>query len=793
MIKNYIKISIRNIWHNKAYSAINIVGFAFGMACTILIMLWVNNELSYDEFHTRKDNIYRIVCDWTMWEWEGFEGTPEPLGVKAVEEIPSVEKMFRVASVNRQVFQRNEISYYENEGVIIDPLVFEMMSFPIVEGDIQSAFNGPNNIVISESLAEKYFGNKSALGEIILVDGGIKTITGVFEDIPENSHLFFSYAYSFEFIDKISGWGRGWSSYNFVTYLLVNDFASIESIGEQLTSIGKNYKSNQVLKGVNFRLQPLKEVYLDARNYNRSFMKLGDLKYVYVFSVIAVFVLLIACINFMNLSTAHSMNRSLEVGMRKALGANRAQLIKQFLTESVLLAFIAHIIAMILVEMILPYFNSIAGTKISTNYLDLGFIALLFGAVLLTGLVAGVYPALYLSSFKPVLVLRKSLKTGPQSINFRKFLVVFQFTLSIILIICTAIISKQISFMNGMELGFEKKDIVYVPMTENFPSKYEVVKNRLLQSSSIEAVTAQRYNFMETNYRGAGFNWEGRNPNRERSLDLIFSGIDYDYFETLKIPLAQGRNFSKDISADEDGAIILNEAAIADMEIESPVGKWFEFGDGTRVTIIGVAKDVYFRTLKEEIDPRIFYISDLSSATEGLMMIKVDGSRTNKALEHMVKVWNEINSASPFEYNFLDDSYNRLYESDKRTMNIFNYFTILAILISCLGLFGLASFSAERRIKEIGVRKVMGASIPSILLLLVKDFTKWILIANFLAWPLAYYLGSKLLDNYAYKTSITIDLFLLSGILALFIAAITISYKSYRAAVSNAIDALRYE
>ncbi|OGU55522.1 MAG: hypothetical protein A2V66_07135 [Ignavibacteria bacterium RBG_13_36_8] len=793
MLRNYFKTAIRNIWRNKAYSFINIVGFALGMACTILIMMWVNDELGFDKLNRNRDRIYRIICDWSRHEWEGFDGTPEPLGQKAVEEIPEIEGMFRIASVSREAFHYDDRTFYEDNGIISDPAIFKMLTLPFINGNIETAFNGPDNLIISETLAKKYFGNSNPVGKIISINGELKTVTGVFKDIPYNSHLQFTYMYSFKYLSQISSWGRGWGAFNYVTYIQVKDNSDLQFIGEKLTSIGKHYQSPQVIKGVTFRLQPYSKIYLDAKQYSRSFQRISDSSYVFIFSIIALFVLFIACINFMNLSTARSMNRSLEVGMRKTIGAQRSQLLRQFLVESILLAFIAHIIAMIIVELFLPTFNQIAGKNISTNYLDFPFILSLLGAVILTGVLAGLYPAIYLSGFKPIMVLRKYFTVGPKSILFRKILVVVQFSLSIILIISTFIISKQLNYVSNMKLGFDKDNVLYIPMEENIPAKYDVLKSNLLNDPSILAVTAQQYNFIEITYRNAGFKWEGMNPSRERQLDLIYSGIDYDYFETLKIPLVAGRNFSKEISADVGGAIILNEAAIKDMGLKDPVGKWFDFGDGTHVIIIGIAKDVHIRTLKEEIEPRVFYFADLSEATEGITLIKIDGSQTKRTIDHIKNVWENINSITPFEYNFLNEAYDNLYKSEIRTREIFNYFTFLAVVISTLGLFGLASFSAEKRIKEVGIRKVMGASVVEILYLLVKDFSKWIVLANLFAWPVAYVFGKKLLENYAYKTTIGLEVYLISGIFALFIAIVTVGYKSFRAAVSNPVKALRYE
>ncbi len=412
--------------------------------------------------------------------------------------------------------------------------------------------------------------------------------------------------------------------------------------------------------------------------------------------------------------------------------------------------------------------------------------------VLLTAIIAGSYPAIYLSAFRPVAAMKGLKESKSKGASFRKMLVVVQFSLAIMLIFGTTVVSKQLHFIQKAKLGFDKENIVQIPIKENIGKKYQSVKNELLKNPNILSVSAQRYPFSETTWRSSGvFDWEGKDP--ERRIDLVFAGVDYDFFETLKLEIKEGRPFSKDVLSDEEGGYILNESAIKEIGLDSPVGKRFAI-QKNEGTIIGVAKDAHFRSFHHEIEPRVFYIVDMTHATDaGLVMIKIHGAKIPEALSHIERVWKDINPVSPFEYHFLDQTYDRLYRSEKRIGTVFNSFTMLAIFISCLGLFGLASFMAEQRTKEIGIRKVLGASAPEIILLLTKEFTKWVLVANLIAWPVAYLVMNKLLQTYAYRTAIGIDIFIFSGLIALTIALLTVSYQALRAARSNPADSLRYE
>jgi len=611
-------------------------------------------------------------------------------------------------------------------------------------------------------------------------------------DIPHNSHLQFDYVSSFEFIKEFTNYGTTWGAYNFVTYVSVDDRANCQEVAQKMIAVALKNESPQVKEGLQFRLQPLSEIYLDARSYQSSTVTLGDAKYVLLFTVVAFFILLIACVNFMNLSTARSALRAKEVGMRKTVGARRSQIVKQFFGESLLLTSISFLIALVLVSLFLPAFNRLSGKQMVLNGTDASHLFILLAVVLLTGMIAGSYPAVFLSAFQPVAVMKGLKESKTKGTSFRKVLVVVQFSLAIMLIFGTTVVSKQLHFIQKAKLGFDKENIVHIPIKENIGKKYETVKNELLKNPNILSVSAQRYPFAETTWRSSGvFDWDGKDP--ERRVDLVFAGVDYDFFETLNLAIKEGRSFSRENPSDESRGYILNESAIKEIGLDSPVGKRFAI-QKNEGTIIGVAKDAHFRSFHHAIEPRVFYIDDMSHAEDaGLMLIRILGAKTEEALSHIESVWKDINPVSPFEYHFLDQTYDRLYRSEKRIGTVFNSFAALAIFISCLGLFGLASFTAEQRTKEIGIRKVLGASASKIIALLTMEFTKWVLVSNLIAWPIAYFVMKKLLQTYVYRTTIGIDIFIFSGLIALTIALLTVSYQAFRAARSNPANSLRYE
>lgn len=794
MLRNYLKITFRNNTRHKGYSFINLAGLAIGMACTVLILLWVKDELSYDKFHKKGDNIYRIMSYGTKYMIEGFDGTPAPLAQAIKDEVPGIENSARFSETSKLVFKYKDKVFYETNGLIADPSIFDIFTFPFVKGDRDTAFSEPFDFVMTESMAQKYFGQDDPIGKTIEIEGRPALVTGVIRDVPTNSHIQFDFLTSFEFINEISGYGTSWGSFNFVTYLQLNPGADIQEINQKITAVADKNNCPQVKDGVGFRLQPLAELHLDSRASYRNYSDIGDKKYVYVFSIIAFFVLFIACVNFMNLSTARFTQRAKEVGMRKTVGASRKQLILQFFGESFLMTLMSSVFALVLVIILLPAFNRIAGKDLQLVLFDVQFALGLGIIVLLTSLIAGSYPALYLSSFKPVNTLKGAFKSqGGNGQIFRRILVVTQFSLSIILLIGTMIVFNQLRFLSNTKLGFNKENIVYIPIKENIGKKYETFKSELLGDPNILAASSQYYLFAEEgSFRSTDYDWEGREEGQQQ--DIILNLVDYDFFPMLDLEFIEGRNFSKEFGTDLTQAYILNEQAVKEMGIQSPVGKQFSYGK-REGTIIGVFKDAHFRSLHVAIEPHVFFmIEDTSEATEyGVVLMKINGEKTREALAKIQSVWENFNPILPFEYFFLDQKYDSLYRKERQIGTILNAFTLFAVFISCLGLFGLASFLTEQRTKEIGIRKVLGSTESGIAVQISKQFIKWVLIANIFAWPAAYFIMNKWLQSFAYRINITVWVFVLSAVLAVGIALITVSYQAFKAAQANPIDSLRYE
>jgi ABC-type antimicrobial peptide transport system permease subunit len=793
MFKNYLKTTFRNTIRHKGYSFINLAGLAIGMACTLLILLWVNDELSYDRFHENSKNIYRIMSYGTQYMIEGIDGTPAPLAPAILEEVPGIVNYARFSDVPKLVVKYRDKVFYETGGLIADPSIFEIFTFPFVRGDPRTAFSEPLDIVMTETMAKKYFGDEDPLGKTMEIEGRPAAVTGIIQDIPHNSHIQFDFLTSYEFIQQVSSYGLSWGSFNFVTYLQVDTNRDIQAMGKNITAVAAKNNCPQVADGVEFRLQPLSELHLDSRAAYRNYIDVGDGKYVYIFSIIAFFILFIACVNFMNLSTARSTTRAKEVGMRKTIGASRRQLIMQFFGESFFLTSVACVVALNLVLILLPAFNQITAKQLKLDFSDVRIVFGLVLIVVLTALTAGSYPALFLSAFRPVKVLKGTFKAEGKGQTFRRVLVVTQFSLSIALLIGTSVTYNQLHFLRHSKLGFNKENIVYVPVKENIGKSYESFKNGLLEDSNIYSVAAQYYLFAEQgSFRTTDYDWEGRKEGQE--ADIVLNLVDYDFIPMLELELLEGRNFSKEYSTDATQAYILNEEAIREMGIQDPVGKEFSYGK-RKGTIIGVMKNAHFRSLHVKIEPHVFFfMQDVSEATQyGVVLIKINGEKTEEALAQIEQVWGNINPISPFEYHFLDQKYDSLYRKENKIGTILNAFTLFAIVISCLGLFGLASFLTEQRTNEIGIRKVLGASESGIVFLLSKQFTKWVLIANLFAWPAAYFIMNEWLKSFAYRIEIGIWGFLLSGMLAVGIALFTVSFQALRAARANPIDSLRYE
>ncbi|UCC41020.1 MAG: ABC transporter permease [Candidatus Aminicenantes bacterium] len=785
MIKNYLKIALRNIKRHKGYSFINIVGLAIGMACCILILLWVQDELSFDRFHENAADIYRVIQDINFTDhsttWAITQG---PLAPSLKKDFPEIINATRITWRGSRLTY-GEKSFDERVGMA-DGSIFEMFTFPLVKGDATTALSDPRSIVLTEETAEKYFGTEDPLGKTIKADGRYDfLVTGVMKNVPRNSHLQFDFLIPFIFGRELNYTVDNWRNSGFRTYVQLQQGIPYQEVVDKIS--GYLFKKPTIEKDARLNLQPLTRIHLHS-NYEFDSSH-GDITFVAIFSVIAFFILLIACINFMNLTTARSGNRAKEVGMRKVVGAYKTDLVRQFFGETILLAFIALLLALILVWLLLPVFNNLSAKELSLDIQGNPLILLgLVSIAMLTGIISGTYPALFLSAFRPVKVLKGALQSGSKGSVFRRILVVFQFSLTILLIISTTVVYTQLNYMRNRKLGYDKEYMIYMGMRGDMRFKFEAVKNELLQNPSILAVTASSnvptygYSFSNSLWR-----WDGQNPDEETLMRAVF--VDYDYFKTFAIEIVEGRSYSKEFPTDAKEAIIVNEAAVKAMGMESPIGKRLSL-NRRNFKIVGVVKNYHFRSLRQEIDPLILMFHPPACRS---LFARLKSDNIPQTIGYIEGIWKTFAPGYPFRYRFLDEALDNLYRAEKRVGTIFRYFSFLAIVISCLGLFGLASFMAERRTKEIGIRKVLGASVSGIVVLLSKEFTKWVLVANLIAWPVAYYAMNKWLQGYAYRTNMQLWIFIMAAMLALLIAVFTVSYQAIKASLANPVEALRYE
>ena len=785
MIKNYLKIALRNIKKHKWYSFINIAGLAIGMTCCILILLWVQDELSYDRFHENASDIYRVIQDINFTDhsttWTITQG---PLGPSLKKDFPEIINAARITGRGFRLTY-NDRSFDEAVGMA-DPSIFEMFTFPLMKGDPAAALSDPNSIVLTEKMAEKYFGDENPIGKTIKADNKYDfLVTGVLKKIPLNSHLQFDFIIPFIFGRELNYTVDRWGNSQFRTYVQLQKGIPVQEVIQKIS--GYLYDKPTIEKDARLNLQPLIRIHLHS-NYEFDSAH-GDITYVTIFSLVAFFILFIACINFMNLATARSGNRAREVGMRKVAGAHRTDIIKQFFGESILLAFIALVFALIIVKLLLPAFNNLAAKELSMNISgNLLGLLVLFGIALLTGIISGSYPAIFLSSFQPARVLKGSLQSGQKGSVFRKILVVTQFTLTILLIICTVVVYNQLNYLRNKKLGYDKEHMIYMGMRGEMRAKFDTLKNELLKNSNILGITASSnvptYGYSFSN---SLWHWEGQNPDEETLMRAVF--IDDDYFKTFGMEMAEGRSYSREFSTDATEAIIVNEEAVKAMKMKSPLGKRLSLNEHN-FKIIGVVKNYNFRSLRQKIDPLILIYERQASRA---LFAKLKSDNISQTIGYIEKIREKFAPGYPFNYHFLDEALDDLYRSEERIGTIFRYFSVLAIFISCLGLFGLASFMAEQRTKEIGIRKVLGATVSNIVLLLSKEFAKWVFVANVIAWPIAYYAVNKWLQGFAYRTTIGLWIFILAAVMVLFIALLTVSYQSFKAAMANPVNALKYE
>jgi putative ABC transport system permease protein len=789
---NYMKIALRKIKRQKGFSFINIAGLAIGMAACILILIWVQDELSYDQFHKNADQLFRInTKDTSGGKTFLLAGSPAPLGQALVDELPEVMNFTRVQSGwSNWDLHLGEKHFLEEHLAAVDPTFFEIFQFPFVQGDPSTALKDRYSIVLTEDFAQKIFGEEDPMGKIVQLNDADMTVTGIIRNIPRNSHLQFTYAFP---AINMTEWRESkldeWTYTQFATYVVLRKDAKIAEVEEKMKDIVKQHLPEKYRTKGTVYFQPLKEIHLHSTDINTwmlAYPNKGNIAYVYIFSLTAFCVLILACINFMNLSTARYATRAKEVGMRKVIGAARPDLIKQFMGEASLLTFLGLFIAVVLVELMLPAFSNLAGKELSLFQSGNWQILVgLFVIALFSSLASGSYPAVFLSAFQPVKVIKNIGQVGMHHGGMmRKVLVVLQFTFTTGLIICTVVIYLQLNFMQNRDLGFDTENIISFAGYNEYEENYEAAKSELLQSPHVEAV-CRGFPPPSGEWGTTEVDWEGKNPSIE--VKIARGSCSYDYLKVFDLKIAEGRFFSPEF-ADDDKNWMLNETAIKSMELEDPVGKWFSFR-GQKGTIIGILKDFHGSSLHNPIAPVAMQPGD-----GFFVFVKYKAGNISELLTFLKTKWDKfVGTHIPFRYEFIDENIENWYMTEQRIGKLFRYFTVLTVFIACLGLFGLASFMAERRTKEIGIRKVLGAGIPGIVTQLTKEFAKWVLIANVFAWPVAYFVSKRWLQGFAYRIDLGWEVFVFSAGMALLIAIATVSYQALKAATSNPVKALRYE
>ncbi|MEP7143884.1 MAG: ABC transporter permease [Ferruginibacter sp.] len=806
MIRNYFKIAFRNLWKNKAFSAINIFGLAIGIATCLVIMLFVQNELSYDRYNEKADRIVRVIFRGTVQGGKMNESNVMPPTAQTLKaDYPEVQEATRIRTFGRPRLVYGDKTFNEDEFAFVDSNFFQVFTLPFLHGDPKTALIEPNTIVITRALSIKYFGSQDPMGKVLRFKDGRNApckVTGVIDKVPVNSH------FHFDIFSSMAGFpeskSTSWMQSEFYTYLVLPPGYDYKKLEAKLPQVVEKYMGPQILQslGMTFTqfkqkgndiglyLQPLTDIHLRS-DFTYDLSQGGDIRYVYIFGAVALFMLLIACINFMNLSTASASKRAREVGIRKVLGSMKWELMRQFLVESVLVTAIALLFAVGFVYLALPLFNNLAGTKLGLNFTADPWalpILLLFG--LLVGVLAGSYPAFFLSSFKPVAVLKGKFTSGKKSIGLRSGLVVFQFFISITMIIGTTVVYKQLSYIQHKKLGYNKDQVLVLPETWLLGNKQESFRQQLLQDPRVVNVSTSGYLPAGPSYNNNFFVYP--EDNSTQLIKTLRYEVDYNYIPVLGIEMLTGRNFSKEFASDSSG-MIMNETAAKifgwgkdapdhSVTYKSKDEKW-------KYHVIGVVKDFHFKSLHEKISPLVMTMGNNS----GAIIVKIKTSDIAGLLATIKKHWDQYTLEEPFSYSFMDERFNAAYQSEQKIGTILGIFAGLTIFVACLGLFGLARFTAEQRRKEIGIRKVLGATVTGVATLLSKDFLKLVLVAFVIASPVAWYIMNKWLQDFAYRINISFWVFAIAAFLAVNITIITVSFQAIKAALANPVNSLRTE
>ena len=784
MLSNYLRIGWRNIRRHKLYSGINIGGLALGLAVGILLLIWVQDELSFDRFHKNGDNIYQLSVTFkSSTDVQTWTGMPGPIGPVAAKTIAGVQSAVRTNQAN-DIFQYtyNSKDFYDIKAAYVDPGFFTMFSFPLLKGSVQQPFPNNQSIIITRSAARKYFGTEDAVGKTIQADKKDNyTVSGVMEDFPLNSTIRYDFLLPFDILVKNYNNGfwktldNDWGDFFYNTYIQLAPNADVKKIARQLSLLRPDSKPDP---GTLYNVQPFFHVHL----YNPDQTE-GGMKIVRIFLIVAVVILLIACVNYVNLSTARALQRAGEIGVRKMVGAGRRQLFMQFLWESVIVFLISLLLAMLIIVLIIPFYNNLTDKQLSFGVNNLQLITAIGGAMLLTLLVAGIYPAILLSSFNPLKTLKGRISLGGSNVSFRKALVVLQFMIATVLIVSTLVVGQQLRYIRSKALGFDKEN-VFTFSGGGMGAHTVSAQEELAATPGVTGVAASNQNLINIDASTGDTEWDGKVKGENMTAHVM--GTDKDFLKTMKLELAAGTNF---LGSKADSAhYIINETAAKMMGMTDPVGKRFKLWNKEGL-IIGVVKDFHFSNLHQKIGPLVFYYEPGS----WMIYVRTNGKETPKAIAAAERLYKRYNPDYPFSYSFVDANLDQQYRADQRTGSLFNYFAGIAIFISCLGLFGLATFATGQRTKEIGIRKVLGASVVNIVALLSSDFLKIVFVAILLSIPLSWYVMHKWLEDYAYSVGIDWKVFLFAGIIAVLIALFTVSFQAVKAALLNPVKSLKTE
>lgn len=784
MIRNYLLIAIRNIFRNKLFSIVNLLGLAFGITSSLFILLWVADEMSYDKFHEHHERLYRVMENQHYADGQiyTFTATPGPMAPFIEQKYPEIERASRFTWPITTLFQYETLSFYES-GHYVDPQFLEMFSFPLSEGNPATALSQKNNVVITCEFAEKLFGEENPMGKVLMVNNTTPfTVSGIIEKVPKNSSVQFSYLLPFQFFwDENASWIQSWKSNNVRTFIQLTENADPAALSEKLRHEVKEHNENTA---VQLFIQPVDDMYLYSQ-FENGVVTGGRIEQVKIFSIVAMFVLLIACINFMNLSTAQAIRRAKEVGLRKVIGAVPGQLFRQFMGESFLMVLLATAIAALLCFLLIPVYNSVAGKELEFGLIT-GRIALLMGGlILITGFVAGSYPAVYISRFRPVIIMRGRSEADSGVLLFRRSLVVVQFTLSIILMIGTMVVYRQMNYLKTTDIGFNRENVFYARMQGDVEKRFDTFRERLLREPGIAAVTASSQLPIAVGNSTSGVDWEGKDPDQ----DILFSelGVDPGFVEAMQMEIVEGRDFDRSRVADSMNFIV-NEVAAAKFGFaDGTAGKTITFG-GREGTIVGVVKNFNFGSLHVGVDPLILHQDYVN-----ILLVRTRPGQSERALRAFDELWREYAPGYPVSYTFLDQEWDGYYRAEAQRGRVFNTLAALSVFISCLGLFGLSSYSAQRRTKELGIRKVLGASVPGLIRLMGREFSVLVIIAALVGCPAGWYLITRWLEQYAYHIDVGTAPLLVSATVSLVVALITVAYHSVKVALSDPVKSLRYE